>query len=91
MGDEALITAAASALCMGEAAAGKIGDARKHHAEAVSYIDRLSDAGTGAAPGGAVPPRVGRNYLEFYDQAIAHVDRGIAIGRATGRGRMVVR
>ncbi len=90
VGDEALIAAAASALCMGEAAAGKIGDARKHHAEAVSYIDRLSDAELAPRQEALCHLGWAENYLEFYDQAIAHVDRGIAIGRATGRGRMVV-
>ena len=30
------------------------------------------------------------NYLEHYDQAIEHVDRGIAIARATGAGRLLV-
>ncbi len=90
VGDEALIAAAASALCVGEAAAGKIEDAREHHAEAVSYIDRLSDAELAPRQEALCHLGWAENYLELYDQAIAHVDRGIAIGRATGRGRMVV-
>ncbi len=90
VGDDALIAAAASALCVGEAAAGKIEDARKHHAEAVSYIDRLSDAELAPRQEALCHLGWAENYLELYDQAIAHVERGIAIGRATGRGRMVV-
>ena len=53
-------------------------------------IDRLSDA--------ELAPRLealyylgwAENYLERYDDAIAHVDRGIAIARATGEGRLLV-
>ena len=53
-------------------------------------IDRLSDA--------ELAPRLealyylgwAENYLEHYDEAIAHVDRGIAIARATGEGRLLV-
>ena len=30
------------------------------------------------------------NYLEHYDEAIAHADRGIAIARATGEGRLLI-
>ena len=90
IGDHALIAAAASALCMGEAAAGQIEAARRHHEEAVSYIDRMSDAELAPRQEALCHLGWAENYLELYDQAIAHVERGIAIGRATGEGRMVV-
>ena len=90
LGDDALIAAAASALCVGEAAAGQIEAAREHHAEAVSYIDRMSDAELAPRQEALCHLGWAENYLELYDQAIAHVERGIAIGRATGEGRMVV-
>jgi tetratricopeptide (TPR) repeat protein len=32
----------------------------------------------------------GENYLEHYDDAIAHAERGVAIARATGEGRLLV-
>ena len=90
IGDRALIAAAASALCLTEAAAGAIAAAREHRAEALAQIDRLSDA--------ELAPRLealfhlgwAENYLEHWDAAIAHVDRGIAIARATGEGRLLV-
>ncbi len=90
LGDSPLIAAAASALCLGEAAAGEIAAAREHRAEALVQLDRLSDA--------ELAPRLealfylgwAENYLEHWEAAIAHVDRGIAIARATGEGRLLV-
>jgi ATP/maltotriose-dependent transcriptional regulator MalT len=90
VGDPVLLAAAASALALGEVAAGEVEDARTRHAEAVALIDRLSDA--------ELAPRLealyhlgwAENYLEHYDAAIAHADRGIDIARATGEGRLLV-
>ena len=90
VGDRALVAAAASALCLAEAAAGRIEAAREHRARALAEIDRLADA--------ELAPRLealfylgwAENYLEHWDDAIAHVDRGIAIARATGEGRLLV-
>ena len=84
------IAAAASALALGEAAAGEIAAAREHLAEALERVDRLSDA--------ELAPRLealyylgwAENYLERYDDAVAHADRGIAIARAIGEGRLLV-
>jgi DNA-binding NarL/FixJ family response regulator/tetratricopeptide (TPR) repeat protein len=90
LGDPPLIAAAAAALALGEAAAGKIEPAREHRAEALDQIDRLADA--------ELAPRLealyylgwAENYLEHYDEAVAHADRGIAIARATGEGRLLL-
>jgi DNA-binding CsgD family transcriptional regulator len=90
LGDRPLIAVAAAALCLGEAACGDMAAAREHHAIAAGEVDALSDA--------ALAPRMealyflgwAENYLERYDAAVAHVDRGIAISRATGDGRLVV-
>ena len=91
LGDRALIAAAASALALGEAAAGR--DRRRARAPrrgAASRSTGSSDA--------ELAPRLealyylgwAENYLEHYDEAIAHVERGIAIARATGEGRLLV-
>lgn len=90
LGDRPLIAVAAAALCLGEAASGDMSSAREHHAIATGEVDALSDA--------ALAPRMealyylgwAENYLERYDAAVAHVDRGIAISRATGDGRLLV-
>ncbi|HKH18169.1 MAG TPA: AAA family ATPase [Solirubrobacteraceae bacterium] len=89
-GEPLLIAAAASALCLGEAAAGEIATAREHRAEALAHLERLSDD--------ELAPRLetlyylgwAENYLEHYDDAIAHVDRAITIARASGEGRLLV-
>ena len=89
-GDRVLIAAAASALALGEAVAGQIGAAREHRAEAIAIVDRLPDA--------ELAPRLetlyylgwAENYLEHYDDAAGHADRGIALARATGEGRLLV-
>jgi DNA-binding CsgD family transcriptional regulator/tetratricopeptide (TPR) repeat protein len=90
LGDPPLLAAAAAALALGEAAAGEIAAAREHRDEALEQIDRLTDA--------ELAPRLealyylgwAENYLEHYDAAIEHVDRGIAIARATGEGRLLL-
>jgi signal transduction histidine kinase len=89
-GDRVLMATAASALALSEAAAGQIGAAREHREEALALVGRLSDA--------ELAPRLetlfylgwAENYLEHYDEALAHADRGIAIARATGEGRLLV-
>ena len=90
LGDGALIAAAASALALGEAASGQSAAAREHRDEALEQIERLSDA--------ALAPRLealyhlawAETYLERYDDAIAHTQRGIAIARAFDEGRLLV-
>jgi DNA-binding CsgD family transcriptional regulator len=90
LGDRPLIASAAAALALGESAEGRIEDACRHRDEALEQIERLSDT--------ELAPRLealyylawAENYLERYDQAIEHVDRGIAIARATGEGRLLV-
>ena len=64
--------------------------AREHHAEAQAPIDALPDP--------ELAPRLeslfylgwAENYLERYEEAIAHVDRGIAIPRASGEGGLLI-
>jgi DNA-binding NarL/FixJ family response regulator len=89
-GDRSLIAAAAAALALGEAAEGRISDARAHRADAVDCIDILDDA--------ELAPRLETfyylawtdNFLECWEDALAHVERGIAVSRATGQGRLLV-
>jgi DNA-binding CsgD family transcriptional regulator len=89
-GDRPLLAAAAAALALGEAAAGQIEDAREHHAEALELIEALTD--TELAPRLEALYYLGwaENYLEHYDAALRHADRGIAIARAIGEGRMLL-
>jgi DNA-binding CsgD family transcriptional regulator/tetratricopeptide (TPR) repeat protein len=90
LGDGALIAAAASALCLGEAAEGDIDSAREHRQEALRHIDPLPDEGLAPRLEALYYLGWAENYLEHYDEAIAHADRGIAIARAAGEGRLLV-
>jgi DNA-binding CsgD family transcriptional regulator/tetratricopeptide (TPR) repeat protein len=90
IGDRALLASAASALCLGEAAAGEIAPAREHLAEALAVVDDLSDAELGSRLEALFYLGWAENYLERFDEAIAHADRGIAIARTIGEGRLLV-
>jgi DNA-binding CsgD family transcriptional regulator/tetratricopeptide (TPR) repeat protein len=70
--------------------AGASPTAREHRDEASPRSTSLSDS--------ELAPRLealyylgwAENYLERYDDAIAHAERGVAIARATGEGRLLV-
>jgi DNA-binding CsgD family transcriptional regulator len=89
-GDDVLVAGAASALCLCEVASGLIEAARTTYVVAVRLVDGLPDE--------RLAPRLeslyylgwADNYLEHYDAAIAHVDRGSAIARGTREGRLLV-
>jgi DNA-binding NarL/FixJ family response regulator len=88
--DPALRASAAAALCLAETVAGDIEAARGHREEARAGVDGLSDA--------EIAPRLealyhlawAEIYLERYEDALAHVERGIAVARAFGAGRLLV-
>jgi DNA-binding NarL/FixJ family response regulator len=88
LSDGPLVAMAASALALGLAVEGRIPDAREHLGLALDAIEKLDDA--------ELAPRVdtlyylawAENYLERYDDSLAHAERGIAIVRATGEGRL---
>ena len=90
VGDPALVAAAASAVCLGETAAGRIDIARERREEARTEVDRLADEEL--APWLEALYYLGwaETYLELYDDAVAHFERGIAIARSSGDGRLLV-
>jgi DNA-binding NarL/FixJ family response regulator/tetratricopeptide (TPR) repeat protein len=87
--DRPLIGAAASALSVAEASAGHIDDAREHLEEAVAHVDGSSDAELAPYQECLCYLAWAENFLERYEDALAHSDRGIRIGRATGEGRVL--
>ncbi len=86
----ALTAHAAAALSLGEVTAGRIESAREHYREAVALIDRLGDDELAHHLDAFYYLAWSENYLEHYDEALAHVDRGIAIARQTGQGRLLI-
>jgi DNA-binding CsgD family transcriptional regulator/tetratricopeptide (TPR) repeat protein len=89
-GERLLLATATAALCLAEAGAGEIAAARERLEQASALVDALDDA--------ELAPRVetlfylgwAENYLERYEEAIAHVDRGIAILRGSGEGGLLI-
>jgi ATP/maltotriose-dependent transcriptional regulator MalT len=90
LNDRGLIAVAASALALGEATAARVQAAREHRAEALEQIGRMDDAELAAHLDTLYYLGWAENYLEHYDEAIAHAERGVAIARATGEGRLLV-
>jgi ATP/maltotriose-dependent transcriptional regulator MalT len=90
VGDRPLIAAAAAALCLAETAAGHIEVAGEHRLEARDEIDGLSDAELAPRLEALYHLAWAETYLERYEDAVAHAERGIAIARTFGEGRLLV-
>jgi DNA-binding NarL/FixJ family response regulator len=90
VGDRALVVAAAAVLCLGETVSCRIGDARTHRLEALDELARLSDAELASRLEALFHLAWAETYLECYDDAVAHAERGIALARAFGEGRLLV-
>jgi DNA-binding CsgD family transcriptional regulator/tetratricopeptide (TPR) repeat protein len=90
VGDPALTAAAAAVLCLGEAVSGCIDDAREHRLEAVDEIAGLSDAQLASRLEALFHLAWAETYLECYEDAVAHAERGIVLARTFGEGRLLV-
>ena len=90
VGRRPLVAAAAAVLCLAETTAGRIELATTHLHEARQLIDGLSDAEIAPHLESLYHLAWAETYLERYEDAVAHADRGIAIARAFGEGRLLV-
>ena len=90
VGRPPLVAAAAAVLCLAETTAGQIELATTHLHEARQLIDGLSDAEIAPQLESLYHLAWAETYLERYEDAVAHADRGIAIARAFGEGRLLV-
>jgi ATP/maltotriose-dependent transcriptional regulator MalT len=90
LGDRGLIASAASALALGEAVAGWVEAAREHRAEALGQVERMEERELAARLDLFYYLGWAENYLEYYDEAIGHAERGVAIARAAGEGRLLI-
>ena len=89
LGDKALIARAAAALCAGESAAGRMAEAADHCEEGLHALhDAEPDAGVrlDALSHAAWT----ESYLERFDDALDHIDMGLAVAYKAGHGRLVV-
>jgi len=90
VGDRALVASAAAALCLSETVAGEISAARGHREEAVAAVELLSDAELAPRLEALYHLAWAETYLELYEEAYAHIDRGVEVARAHGQGRLLV-
>lgn len=90
LGDPLLTGTAAAALSLAEVAAGRVDDARAHHAQAAALLDPLEDARLAPHLEALYCLAWTENELERYDDAIARADRAVAIARAHGAGHLLV-
>jgi DNA-binding CsgD family transcriptional regulator/HPt (histidine-containing phosphotransfer) domain-containing protein len=88
--DRPLIAAAAAALCLAETTAGNVVDADEHRREAREEVDALSDAELAPRLESLFHLAWAETYLEHYEDAVAHAERGIEIARTFGQGRLLV-
>ena len=90
VGDRALVASAAAVLCLAETLSGQIDAARGHHVEASTEVDQLSDAELAPRLDAVYHLVWAETYLERYAQALAHIERGIAISRAFGEAQLLM-
>jgi DNA-binding CsgD family transcriptional regulator len=85
-----LLAAAAGALALAEYNVGHIVAAEAALAEAAALADSLSDAELGARVDALLNLGWGCQALERYEDGIRHLQRGLAVSRATGQGHLLV-
>ena len=88
--DRGLVLAAAAALALAAAVQGRTRLAQEHRELAVAELERLPEAELARRLDALYHLGWAENYLERYDDAIAHADRGLELARATGQGRLMV-
>jgi DNA-binding NarL/FixJ family response regulator/tetratricopeptide (TPR) repeat protein len=89
-GDAALGAEALAVLAAGEAADGRLGAARAHADQAAVLLDALDDAALGPHVEAFHFLAWAETMLERFAPAMRHIERGLAISRATGSTRVVV-
>src|SRR4051812_39889775 len=87
LGDGVLVAAAGAVTAFGELCERDVAAARHHCDEAAAALDATGDGELAARPGSAYMLGWTEHFLERYEDAIRHLDRGIAISRATGQGQ----
>ena len=90
VGDRALIASAFAALCLAETLWGRVDVARPHREQAAVEIDQLSDAELAPRLDALFHLAWAEIYLEHYDEALEHIDRGIAIARSFGESQLLM-
>ncbi len=89
--DEPALTAVAAALaCYAEHTLGRPRPAERARAEAVAALDSLSDDALASRLDAPYYLGYAEYFCERYDDAIRHLERGIAVSRVSGQGQFLV-
>jgi ATP/maltotriose-dependent transcriptional regulator MalT len=87
--DRPLTAAAVAALALAGAFAGRVPEADRHRSEAAALVDALPDAELALRLDAAANLAAAELYLDRYEEAVAHAERALRIGRATGQSDIV--
>jgi tetratricopeptide (TPR) repeat protein len=82
--------AAAAALALAAAVQGETALAQEHRELAIAELERLPELELARRLDALYHLGWAENYLERYDDAVAHAERGLELARATGQGRLLV-
>jgi DNA-binding CsgD family transcriptional regulator/tetratricopeptide (TPR) repeat protein len=88
VGRAPLIAAARAAASLASAFEGRTDEAKAHRALAATLLDALPDPELAARLDAASHLVAAEIYLDHYQDAIAHADRGLEVGRASGQGQL---
>ncbi len=88
LGEPPLRAAAAAVLALAEAFTGAVPAAREHVAEAALLVDGMPDGALARRLDAAVHLAGAEHYLDRLDDSIRHAGRAMAVGSATGQGRL---
>ena len=88
-GDGPLTAAALAVLALAGAFAGRVPEAELHRAEAAALVDALPDAALAMRLDAAANLAAAELYLDRYEEATAHAERALRIGRETGQSDIV--
>ena len=84
LGERPLVAAAAALLTLGHAVAGSMTEAQAAYAETSALVAAMSDAELGARVDAVAYLCSAGTFLDRYDEACAHGERALRLGRAAG-------
>jgi DNA-binding CsgD family transcriptional regulator/tetratricopeptide (TPR) repeat protein len=88
VGEPMLIAAAAATLAFGAASSSSVAEAERHRTDAARLIDAATDSELAARLSAISELARAELYLDRFAEAAAHVDRGLAVARATGQAQL---
>ena len=85
VGDRGLTAAAAATLAFGAASSSGVAEAERHRGEAARLIDAMPDGELAGRLSAISELARAELYLDRFEEAAAHAERGLAVARATGQ------